>query len=59
VLIEESDATVQARLRSAEAQHPAKLNFGDRCARARPNLPLLFKGVDFIHTDIRPALKPA
>ncbi|MDQ2632890.1 MAG: type II toxin-antitoxin system VapC family toxin [Pseudomonadota bacterium] len=42
--------------------HPAKLNFGDcfayALARSR-NLPLLFKGDDFVHTDIRPALKPA
>lgn len=42
--------------------HPAKLNFGDCFAYALAktrNLPLLFKGDDFIHTDIRPALKPA
>ena len=42
--------------------HPAQLNFGDcfayALAKAR-NLPLLFKGDDFIHTDIEPALKPA
>jgi ribonuclease VapC len=42
--------------------HPAKLNFGDcfayALARTR-NLPLLFKGDEFIHTDIQPALKPA
>lgn len=42
--------------------HPARLNFGDcfsyALARTR-NLPLLFKGDDFIHTDIEPALKPA
>jgi len=42
--------------------HPAKLNFGDcfSYALARTlSLPLLFKGDDFIHTDIEPALKPA
>jgi ribonuclease VapC len=43
------------------SKHPAKLNFGDcfayALARTR-NLPLLFKGDDFIHTDIVPALKP-
>lgn len=42
--------------------HPAKLNFGDCFAYALAksrNLPLLFKGDDFIHTDIKPALKPA
>lgn len=43
------------------SEHPAKLNFGDcfayALARTR-NLPLLFKGDDFIHTDIEPALRP-
>ncbi len=43
------------------SKHPAKLNFGDcfayALARTR-NLPLLFKGDDFIHTDIEPALMP-
>lgn len=42
--------------------HRAQLNFGDcfsyALAKSR-NLPLLFKGDDFIHTDIEPALKPA
>lgn len=42
--------------------HPAKLNMGDcfsyALAKTR-NLPLLFKGDDFVHTDIEPALKPA
>lgn len=54
--------------RSAYAQygrgsgHRANLNMGDcfsyALAKTR-NLPLLFKGDDFIHTDIKPALKPA
>ena len=39
--------------------HPARLNMGDcfsyALAKTR-DLPLLFKGDDFIHTDIRPAL---
>lgn len=42
--------------------HPAKLNFGDCFAYALAksrNLPLLFKGDDFIHTDIVPAIKVA
>ncbi|TPM21336.1 type II toxin-antitoxin system VapC family toxin [Mesorhizobium sp. B2-3-6] len=42
--------------------HPAKLNMGDCFAYALAktrNLPLLFKGDDFIHTDIEPALRPA
>ena len=41
--------------------HPAHLNLGDcfsyALAKTRA-LPLLFKGNDFIHTDIEPALKP-
>lgn len=42
--------------------HRAKLNFGDCFAYALAksrNMPLLFKGDDFVHTDIEPALKPA
>jgi len=42
--------------------HPANLNFGDcfsyALAKTR-NLPLLFKGDDFVHTDIEPVLKSA
>lgn len=38
--------------------HPAQLNFGDclayGCAKAK-KLPLLFKGNDFVHTDIQAA----
>src|SRR6476619_4618572 len=39
--------------------HPARLNFGDCFAYAlakATNEPLLFKGDDFIHTDVAPAL---
>lgn len=40
--------------------HPANLNMGDcfsyALAKSR-NLPLLFKGDDFAHTDIEPALR--
>jgi ribonuclease VapC len=38
--------------------HPAQLNFGDCFAYALATVtdrPLLFKGDDFVHTDIRPA----
>jgi ribonuclease VapC len=38
-----------------KGRHPAKLNFGDCCSYALAkhlNLPLLFKGNDFIHTDV-------
>jgi ribonuclease VapC len=41
--------------------HPAKLNFGDCFAyalAAAAREPLLYKGDDFGHTDIRPALPP-
>jgi ribonuclease VapC len=44
------------------SRHSAGLNMGDCFAYALAktrNLPLLFKGDDFIHTDIEPALKPA
>ena len=57
------DAAVEARQKFGRGSgHPAKLNFGDcfSYALARTlSLPLLFKGDDFIHTDIEPALKPA
>lgn len=42
--------------------HPAQLNFGDCMAYAiarRDDLPLLYKGDDFVRTDIRPALTAA
>lgn len=41
--------------------HPARLNLGDCFAYALARAtgePLLFKGGDFIHTDIAPALTP-
>lgn len=41
--------------------HPARLNFGDcfSYALARDKRePILFKGDDFIHTDLRSAVKP-
>lgn len=44
------------------SRHRADLNIGDCFAYALAktrNLPLLFKGNDFIHTDIEPALRPA
>jgi hypothetical protein len=40
------------------SSHPAKLNFGDCFAYTLAKFtgePLLFKGDDFAHTDIRPA----
>ena len=40
--------------------HPARLNFGDCFAYALARdtgEPLLFKGEDFVHTDVAPALR--
>lgn len=58
-----ADAAVGAHLRFGRGSgHRANLNFGDCFAYALAktrNVPLLFKGDDFIHTDIVPALKPA
>lgn len=41
--------------------HPARLNFGDCMAYGTAKVravPLLFKGNDFVHTDIEPAYRP-
>lgn len=50
----------QAWRRFGKGRHRAALNYGDclsyALAHARRE-PLLFKGDDFIHTDIEPALK--
>lgn len=60
---QELEAAIEARVKfSRDSGHAAKLNFGDCFAYALAktrNVPLLFKGDDFIHTDIEPALKPA
>lgn len=65
-LVLESVTETQARLARAAyrdfgkgAGHPAKLNFGDCFAYALAKTtaePLLFKGNDFSHTDVIPAL---
>src|SRR5262245_28458386 len=59
----ELEAAIDARLRfSRGSGHAAKLNFGDCFAYALAKtrkLPLLFKGEDFVHTDVEPALKRA
>ena len=44
--------------RFGQTRHPAKLNFGDCFAYALAAItgePLLFKGDDFVRTDLRPA----
>ncbi len=58
-----TDAAFEAFRRYGKGRgHPAQLNIIDclvyALARAR-GLPLLFKGNDFTHTDITPALGPA
>lgn len=48
-----------AYLAYGKGNHPARLNFGDCFAYALAKTtgePLLFKGDDFIHTDVTPAL---
>ena len=56
------EASVTAFSLYGKGRHRAKLNFGDcfsyGLAKSR-NLPLLFKGDDFIHTDIVPAWRPS
>jgi ribonuclease VapC len=60
--IEQVEAAGIARLLYGRATgHPAQLNFGDCFAYALAKTrkaPLLFKGDDFIHTDVIPALTP-
>lgn len=49
-----------AHERYGKGRHPARLNYGDCFAYAlakETGQPLLFKGNDFAHTDIEPALK--
>ena len=51
----------QAYLDFGRGNHPAALNFGDCFAYALAKTtgePLLFKGDDFQHTDIQPAVVP-
>ena len=52
----------QAYVDFGRGNHPAGLNFGDCFAYALAKTagePLLFKGDDFGHTDIRAAVAPA
>ncbi len=54
----EQGLALEAHARFGKGVHPAKLNMGDcfayACARAHA-APLLYKGDDFSHTDIRAA----
>jgi ribonuclease VapC len=56
-----AEASVSAFDLCGKGQHRARLNLGDcfsyALAKSR-NLPLLFKGDDFLHTDIVPAWRP-
>jgi ribonuclease VapC len=56
---EQALAAREAFLRFGKGRHPAGLNFGDCAAYALAKsrgAPLLFKGGDFLKTDIAPAL---
>ena len=58
VTAEHFDVARSAWRRFGKGNHPAALNFGDCVAYALAKTtgePLLFKGGDFIHTDIEPA----
>ncbi|MFL6417452.1 MAG: type II toxin-antitoxin system VapC family toxin [Bryobacteraceae bacterium] len=53
-----ASAATDAFRRYGKGRHKAALNFGDCLVYAtakRLNLPLLYKGQDFIHTDIKSA----
>src|ERR1700751_2006697 len=59
VTLQQAEIAVDAFRRFGRGRHRARLNIADCCAYALapatgPNL--LFKGDDFIHTDISPAL---
>lgn len=56
-----ADEALDAYLRYGKGVHRAGLNLGDCFAYAlakRLEAPLLYKGSDFVLTDIRPALQP-
>lgn len=54
-----AECAIEVFLRYGKGRHPAGLNFGDCCSyalAAETGLPLLFKGGDFVLTDVRAAL---
>jgi len=59
--VDDGEAAVSGFMRLGKGRHRAHLNFADcfsyGLAKSR-NLPLLFKGDDFLHTDIVPAWRP-
>ena len=59
---QQAEIAVDAFRRFGRGRHRARLNIGDCFVYAlavATDHTLLFKGDDFIHTDIRPALPPA
>ena len=59
VTVEQAKIGHMAYARFGKGRHEAELNFGDCFAYAlakETGRPLLFKGEDFTHTDITPAL---
>ena len=57
----QADRALDAFARFGKGRHPARLNLGDCFAYALSatlNEPLLFKGGDFLKTDIVPAWRP-
>ena len=58
VTAEQAYAAVEARRFYGKGRHPAGLNYGDSFSYALAKTldePLLFKGNDFIHTDVKRA----
>ena len=56
---EQAEMAIEAFRQYGKGRHRAALNIGDCFSYAlakATDLPLLFKGNDFVHTDIRPAL---
>ncbi|HZU91634.1 MAG TPA: type II toxin-antitoxin system VapC family toxin [Stellaceae bacterium] len=59
---QQAEIAIEAFRRFGRGRHRARLNIGDcfsYALAAASDHPLLFKGEDFRHTDIRPALPPA
>jgi ribonuclease VapC len=58
VTMQHADLAMEAFRRFGRGRHRARLNIGDCFSYALAkamDLPLLFKGDDFIHTDVEPA----
>ena len=56
--VEQAEIAREAWIRYGKGRHPAALNLGDCCSYALSQVsgePLLFKGSDFSHTDVRRA----